>query len=153
MTVAVGVGTSGGPLVADVLLDVGGYWVAWSSVLFVNAVNVILCLMLERSRDTSGPVHADRAGQDLERPALLSPLHDPEQVSSLAVSETTGMQFYLCVCGHGHVVGVVVSSFCYAVLTASFEITLSLQVCDAFHSRRLPRWVVNCRFPGPRGVL
>jgi hypothetical protein len=64
VTIAIGVGTSGGPLVAGVLFDVGGYWVAWSSVLFVIVFDVILrFLMLERSCDPSGPVRAERPGK------------------------------------------------------------------------------------------
>lgn len=151
VTIAIGVGTSGGPLVAGVLFDLGGYWVAWSSVLFVIVFDVILrCLMLERSRDTSEPAHTERNGQDPEREALLPPSTDPDpQVSSQAVSEKTGIQFYLCLCNNGRFVGGVVSYFCYAVLTASFDTTLPLHVRDAFHWGSLPAGLLFGAFQGP----
>lgn len=151
VTIAIGVGTSGGPLVAGVLFDLGGYWVAWSSVLFVIVFDVILrCLMLERSRDTSEPAHTERNGQDPEREALLPPSTDPDpQVSSQAVSEKTGIQFYLCLCSNGRFVGGVVSYFCYAVLTASFDTTLPLHVRDAFHWGSLPAGLLFGAFQGP----
>lgn len=150
VTIAIGVGTSGGPLVAGVLFDVCGYWVAWSSVLFVIVFDVILrCLMLERSRDSGSP-RAERAGQDPEREALLSPSHDPDQqVSSQAISEKTGIQFYLCLCSNGRFIGGVVSYFCYAVLTASFDTTLPLHVRDAFHWGSLPAGLLFAAFQGP----
>ncbi|KAJ5498750.1 hypothetical protein N7453_007801 [Penicillium expansum] len=150
VTIAIGVGTSGGPLVAGVLFDVCGYWVAWSSVLFVIVFDVILrCLMLERSRDSGSP-RAERAGQDPEREALLSTSHDSDQqVSSQAISEKTGIQFYLCLCSNGRFVGGVVSYFCYAVLTASFDTTLPLHVRDAFHWGSLPAGLLFAAFQGP----
>ncbi|KAF4761305.1 hypothetical protein HAV15_007930 [Penicillium sp. str.  len=126
VTIAIGVGTSGGPLVAGVLFDIGGYWVAWSSVLFVIVFDVILrCLMLERSRDTSGPT------------------------SGQVVSEKTGIHFYLCMCSNGRFVGGVVSYFCFAVLTASFDTTLPLHVRDAFHWGSLPAGLLFAAFQGP----
>jgi MFS family permease len=155
VTVAIGVGTSGGPLVAGILFDIGGYWVAWSSVLFVIVFDVILrCLMLERSREASVPVRAEPDGQDPEREALLPPSTDPEpQVSTQAVSEKTGIQFYLCLCGNGRFVGGVVSYFCYAVLTASFDTTLPLHVRDAFHWGSLPAGLLFAAFQGPAVLL
>ncbi|CAG8000758.1 unnamed protein product [Penicillium nalgiovense] len=155
VTVAIGVGTSGGPLVAGILFDVGGYWVAWSSVLFVIVFDVILrCLMLERSRETSEPVREDPDGQDPEREALLPPSTDPEpQVSTQAVSEKTGIHFYLCLCGNGRFIGGVVSYFCYAVLTASFDTTLPLHVRDAFHWGSLPAGLLFAAFQGPAVFL
>lgn len=151
VTIAIGVGTSGGPLVAGVLFDVGGYWVAWSSVLFVIVFDVILrCLMLERSRDTSAPVRAERDGQDPEREALLPPSTDPDQqTTGQAVSEKTGIQFYLCLCSNGRFIGGVVSYFCFAVLTASFDTTLPLHVRDAFHWGSLPAGLLFAAFQGP----
>lgn len=151
VTIAIGVGTSGGPLVAGVLFDVGGYWVAWSSVLFVIVFDVILrCLMLERSRDTSGPVRAARDGQDPEREALLPPSTDPDQqTSGQVVSEKTGIHFYLCMCSNGRFIGGVVSYFCFAVLTASFDTTLPLHVRDAFHWGSLPAGLLFAAFQGP----
>jgi MFS family permease len=151
VTVAIGVGTSGGPLVAGVLFDVGGYWVAWSSVLFVIVFDVILrCLMIEQSSlPKSVPVEQE---QDPEREALL-PSPNPEEVSSHVVSEKTGIQFYLCLCNNGRFIGGVVSYFCYAVLTASFDTTLPLHVRDTFHWGSLPAGLLFAAFQGPAVFL
>ncbi|OQD98582.1 hypothetical protein PENVUL_c071G08852 [Penicillium vulpinum] len=132
VTVAIGVGTSGGPLVAGVLFDVGGYWVAWSSVLFIIVFDVILrCLMLERPRNKGETVRAEPDGlePDPETEALLAS-GNPEQQN-------------------GRFVGGVVSYFCYAVLTASFDTTLPLHVRDAFHWGSLPAGLLFAAFQGP----
>ncbi|KAJ5170965.1 uncharacterized protein N7500_003748 [Penicillium coprophilum] len=151
VTVAIGVGTSGGPLVAGVLFDLGGYWVAWSSVLFIIVFDVILrCLMLERPRGTETiRSQSTEPGQDPEREVLLPPSHDAEQVSNQAVSEKTGIHFYICMCKNGRFVGGVVSYFCYAVLTASFDTTLPLHVRDTFHWGSLPAGLLFAAFQGP----
>ncbi|KXG54463.1 Major facilitator superfamily domain, general substrate transporter [Penicillium griseofulvum] len=87
VTVAIGVGTSGGPLVAGVLFDLGGYWVAWSSVLFVIVFDVILrCLMIEQSSlPKLTPVEQE---QDPERETLLP--HDPEEGPAVFLSVPVG---------------------------------------------------------------
>ncbi|KAJ5964972.1 uncharacterized protein N7479_004848 [Penicillium vulpinum] len=153
VTVAIGVGTSGGPLVAGVLFDVGGYWVAWSSVLFIIVFDVILrCLMLERPRNKGETVRAEPDGlePDPETEALLASGNPEQQVSTGGgVSEKTGIGFYLCLCQNGRFVGGVVSYFCYAVLTASFDTTLPLHVRDAFHWGSLPAGLLFAAFQGP----
>ncbi|CAI7594520.1 unnamed protein product [Penicillium glandicola] len=150
VTIAIGLGTSGGPLVAGILFDIGGYWVAWSSVLFVIVFDVILrCLMLEKSRDRGESVRAKRDGQDPEREVLLPSPDSEERISSQGVSEKTGIHFYLCLCSNGRFVGGVVSYFCYAVLTASFDTTLPLHVRDTFHWGSLPAGLLFAAFQGP----
>ena len=72
VTVAIAVGTSGGPLVAGVLFDLCGYWVAWSSVLLIVIFDVILrCLMTETPSNANENVLAKPHEQDTERDALL----------------------------------------------------------------------------------
>jgi MFS family permease len=151
VTIAIAIGTSGGSLVAGVLFDLGGYWVAWSSVLLVILFDVILrCLMLEQSRDQSEPPRTEGDGQDPERDALLPP-STPEQpiTSQDGVAEKTGIHFYLCMFGNGRFIGGVVSYFCYAVLTASFDATLPLHVRDVFGWGSLPTGLLFAAFQGP----
>ncbi|KAJ5143435.1 uncharacterized protein N7515_002222 [Penicillium bovifimosum] len=151
VTIAVAIGTSGGPLVAGVLFDFGGYWVAWSSVLFVIVFDVILrCLMLEQPRGQREISRPERDGQDPERDALLPP-STPEQpiTGQDRVTEKTGIHFYLCMFGNGRFVGGVVSYFCYAVLTTSFDATLPLHVRDVFGWGSLPTGLLFAAFQGP----
>lgn len=53
ISMAVGAGTSAGPLLAGMLFQLGGYWLAWSSAFVVIVADIILrLLMLERPRNT-----------------------------------------------------------------------------------------------------
>ncbi|KAJ5474242.1 hypothetical protein N7475_003808 [Penicillium sp. IBT 31633x] len=139
------------PLVAGVLFDLGGYWVAWSSVLLVILFDVVLrCLMVERSQDHSKPVRTEQDGEDPERNSLLPSSARPDEgISSQGAAEKTGIHFYLTMCGNGRFIGGVISYFCYAVLTASFDTTLPLHVRDAFNWGSLPTGLLFAAFQGP----
>lgn len=55
VSVVVGAGTSGGPIIAGVLFELGGYWLAWSSAFVIMVFDIILrVLMLERPRSNPG---------------------------------------------------------------------------------------------------
>ena len=53
ISMAVGIGTSTGPLLSGMLFQLGGYWLAWSSAFTIIIIDVILrLLMLERPTNT-----------------------------------------------------------------------------------------------------
>jgi MFS family permease len=152
VTVAIAVGTSGGPLVAGVLFDLGGYWVAWSSVLLVVIFDVILrCLMIERLPNDHQPVDTRPIEQDTERDALLPPLNQSEEVreEEALIDERTGIQFYWCLFTNGRFLGGVISYVCFAILNASFDTTLPLHVRDTFGWGSLPSGLLFAVFQGP----
>lgn len=55
ISLVVAAGTSAGPMVAGILFEVGGYWLAWSSAFAIILVDIVLrMLMLERPKQTPG---------------------------------------------------------------------------------------------------
>lgn len=153
VTVAIAVGTSGGPLVGGVLFDLGGYWVAWSSVLFIVLFDVVLrCLMIEGKPGRNASADKKPYEEDPEREALL-----PEPVDRGEVEEEnhkydrekTGLQFYLCLFSNGRFLGGVISYLCFAILTASFDTTLPLHVRDTFQWGSMPSGLLFAVFQGP----
>ncbi|KAJ6050320.1 hypothetical protein N7444_007036 [Penicillium canescens] len=153
VAIAISVGTSGGPLVAGILFDLGGYWTAWSSVLVVIVFDIVLrILMLEKTQ--RDPVQA-KAGNDTERDALIPPpsTNSGDRAEQQSVKEKTGHEFYLCLFGNGRFLGGVVSYFCFAILTTSFDTTLPLHVRDVFHWKSLPAGLLFAAFQGPAVFL
>jgi MFS family permease len=151
VTVAIAVGTSGGPLVAGMLFDLGGYWVAWSSVLLVVIFDVILrCLMIEPLRSDES-IHAKPHEEDTERDALLPSAiqSDEEEDGQILECEKTGVHFYLCLFTNGRFLGGVFSYLCFAILTASFDATLPLHVRDVFGWGSMPSGLLFAVFQGP----
>ena len=153
VAIAISVGTSGGPLVAGILFDLGGYWTAWASVLVVIIFDIVLrILMLEKTQ--RDPVQA-KAGNDTERDALIPPpsTNSDERAERQSVEEKTGLEFYLCLFGNGRFLGGVVGYFCFAILTTSFYTTLPLHVRDIFHWKSLPAGLLFAAFQGPAVFL
>lgn len=55
ISLVVAVGTSGGPMAAGILFEIGGYWLAWSSAFAIIVVDIVLrVLMIERPRTQPG---------------------------------------------------------------------------------------------------
>jgi MFS family permease len=55
ISLVVAAGTSGGPMAAGILFEIGGYWLAWSSAFAILVVDIILrVLMIERPRTQPG---------------------------------------------------------------------------------------------------
>lgn len=54
ISMAVGVGTSAGPVLGGTLLELGGYWVAWSSAFSVIIIDIVLRLLMLEKQDNTG---------------------------------------------------------------------------------------------------
>ncbi|KAJ5296187.1 hypothetical protein N7508_011008 [Penicillium antarcticum] len=151
VAIAISVGTSGGPLVAGILFDLGGYWTAWSSVLVVIVFDIVFrILILEKSQPEPITV---KAGTDAERDALIPPSTSSDNHEHPTVDEKTGLEFYLYLFRNGRFFGGVVSYFCFALLTTSFDTTLPLHVRDTFHWKSLPAGLLFAAFQGPAVFL
>ncbi|KAJ5769753.1 uncharacterized protein N7511_001804 [Penicillium nucicola] len=147
VAIAISAGTSGGPLVAGILFDMGGYWIAWSSVLVVIVFDIVLRgLMLENTQPGPAP---SKVANDTERDALIPPPTSLENQQDGHPDEMTGIAMYLSLFRNGRFLGGVVSYFCFAVLTASFDTTLPLHVRDTFHWNSLPAGLLFAAFQGP----
>ncbi|KAJ5496819.1 hypothetical protein N7463_008806 [Penicillium fimorum] len=150
VTVAIAVGTSGGPLVAGVLFDLGGYWVAWSSVLVVVIFDIILrCLMIENKKRNSAPTETEPDEQDPEREALLPSFAEDHENIHILGPEKTGLAFYICLFSNGRFTGGIICYLCFAILTMGFDTTLPLHVRDTFQWGSLQSGLLFAAFQGP----
>ncbi|PLB42555.1 putative MFS multidrug transporter [Aspergillus candidus] len=125
ISLVVAAGTSAGPMVAGILFEVGGYWLAWSSAFAIILVDIVLrMLMLERPKQTPGSPGAGHNGSDPENDPLLGE-HRP-------MGEKTGWEFYAYIFRYRRFVAGVISYLTFAALISSFDTTLPLHVRDIF---------------------
>ncbi|THD00296.1 hypothetical protein EYZ11_000189 [Aspergillus tanneri] len=144
VSVVVGAGTSGGPIVAGVLFELGGYWTAWSSAFAILLLDIICrVLMVEKPR-----AHPGSHDGDSENAPLLSNTCDNSEVE-----EKTGLQFYTYMFRHRKFVCGVVSYLMFGILTTSFDTTLPLHVRDVFHWGSMLSGMMFLAFQGPGIVL
>ncbi|KAI9037141.1 putative MFS multidrug transporter [Aspergillus affinis] len=142
VSVVVGAGTSGGPIIAGVLFELGGYWLAWSSAFVIIFFDIIFrLLMLERPRSITDD-------ENPENDPLLSGTGGDS-----AVEEKTGLQFYLYMFRHRKFVCGALSYLTFAILTTSFDTTLPLHVRDVFGWKSMLAGLMFFAFQGPGIVL
>ncbi|KAK1145686.1 hypothetical protein N8T08_003922 [Aspergillus melleus] len=142
VSVVVGAGTSGGPIIAGVLFELGGYWLAWSSAFVIIFFDIVFrLLMLERPRSYTDD-------EDSENDPLLS-----DTRGDSAVEEKTGLQFYLYMFRHRKFVCGALSYLTFAILTTSFDTTLPLHVRDVFGWKSMLAGLMFFAFQGPGIVL
>ena len=142
ISLVVAAGTSAGPMVAGILFEVGGYWLAWSSAFAIILVDIVLrMLMLERPKQTAGVccplqfansrtydvVGSTGAGHDGSNPE-----NDPLLGENRPMGEKTGWAFYAYILRHRRFVAGVISYLTFAALISSFDTTLPLHVRDVF---------------------
>lgn len=163
VSVVVGAGTSGGPIVAGVLFELGGYWLAWSSAFVIIFFDIVFrFLMLERPK-VHGEVYLllvvagvanvdyyyleDETSESENDPLL------PDTRGDSAVEEKTGLQFYLYMFRHRKFVAGGLSYLMFGILTTSFDTTLPLHVRDVFGWESMFAGLMFFAFQGPSIVL
>ncbi|EAW11719.1 putative MFS multidrug transporter [Aspergillus clavatus NRRL 1] len=161
ISVAAGVGLSGGPLASGVLFKLGGYWLAWSSAFVILAVDIVLrLLMVENPRRRKEKQAIRPPANDDPRPEetpLLYPDDDPSPApDASAPAETmvkSGWQYYVYVFQHRGFVGGVLGFFAFAILISSFDTTLPLHVRDVFGWDSMPTGLMFLALQGPSIAL
>ncbi|KAE8356112.1 major facilitator superfamily domain-containing protein [Aspergillus coremiiformis] len=124
ISLVVSAGTSGGPMAAGILFEIGGYWLAWSSAFVILVVDIVLrALMIERPKTQPGTPRTE--GQDPENDPLLPS-------SDIIVEEKKGWHFYAYMFQHRQFVCGAMSYFVFAILISSFDTTIPLHVRDVF---------------------
>ncbi|PYI07365.1 MFS multidrug transporter [Aspergillus sclerotiicarbonarius CBS 121057] len=147
ISLVVAAGTSGGPMVAGILFELGGYWTAWSSAFVILIVDIVLrLLMLEKPAKNADYTSNESVASDTESAPLLSDTH------SVVEDEMTGLNFYLYILRYRRFVCGVVSYFSFAVLVSSFDTTLPLHVRDVFSWGSFPAGMMFFALQGP-GIL
>ncbi|KAE8347759.1 hypothetical protein BDV24DRAFT_121322 [Aspergillus arachidicola] len=144
ISLVVAVGTSGGPMAAGILFEMGGYWLAWSSAFAIIVVDIVLrVLMIERPRTQPGTPRGD--DQDPENDPLLA-----NNIS--IVEEKKGWHFYTYLFRHRQFVCGAMSYFVFAVLISSFDTTIPLHVRDAFDWGSMMSGLLFAALQGP-GII
>ncbi|PYH95495.1 MFS multidrug transporter [Aspergillus ellipticus CBS 707.79] len=148
ISLVVAAGTSGGPMVAGILFELGGYWTAWSSAFTILIADIIVrLLMLENPKSKeSTTAYGDDDALDPENAPLLS------EAGSVLEPEVTGWKFYIYILRQRRFVCGVISYFSFAVLISSFDTTLPLHVRDVFNWGSLPAGMMFFALQGP-GIL
>ncbi|OGM42567.1 MFS multidrug transporter [Aspergillus bombycis] len=144
ISLVVAAGTSGGPMAAGILFEIGGYWLAWSSAFAIIVVDIVLrVLMIERPRTQPGTPRGDD--------------HDPENDPLLSnnisiVEEKKGWHFYTYLLRHRQFVCGAMSYFVFAILISSFDTTIPLHVRDAFDWGSMMSGLLFAALQGP-GII
>ncbi|PWY75038.1 MFS multidrug transporter [Aspergillus heteromorphus CBS 117.55] len=148
ISLVVAAGTSGGPMVAGILFELGGYWAAWSSVFTILVADIIVrLLMLERPKTKESAEYESDDASDPENAPLLS------ETGSVLQPDLTGWKFYIYLLGHRRFQCGVISYFSFAVLISSFDTTLPLHVRDVFNWGSLPAGMMFFALQGPGIIL
>ena len=150
ITISTAIGTSGGPLIAGALFKLAGYWTAWCCAFVASLVGIVLQgLMVEPAESRA---LADKPVSHPEEPDEESPLLPPTEIQSIG-AEKTSVDFYIHLFTNQRYVGAVISTLCYAMVTASFTTTLPLHIRDTFHWDSVPAGVLFAALQSPNAFL
>ncbi|KAJ5523187.1 hypothetical protein N7513_012731, partial [Penicillium frequentans] len=125
-------GYSTGPMVSGTLLQLKGYWVAWTSAFVLLGIDMAFrLLMLEKKREETDTTGDSITEQDpvSERSALLST--HPEESETYATPKMIP-NFYRCIFSKVNFVAGVYLSVVFGLLITSFNATIPLHVRDVF---------------------
>ncbi|OOF92874.1 hypothetical protein ASPCADRAFT_210117 [Aspergillus carbonarius ITEM 5010] len=160
ISLVVAAGTSGGPMVAGILFELGGYWTAWSSAFVILIVDIVLRLLMLEKPPTKDVDYSsnESVASDTESAPLLSDTRSNTRsdtrsdTHSVIEGELTGLKFYFYILRYRRFVCGVVSYFSFAVLVSSFDTTLPLHVRDVFSWGSFPAGMMFFALQGP-GIL
>lgn len=137
-------GVVGGPMVAGVLLELFGYWPAWSVPMAVLVFDMVARLMIPNQL-VSSPKSSSSATEVTpdETTSLLPESSDvdeaPEAGPTVACSENaSGRGFYSIMLRDPRVLSSLLNSLTTSVVVAGFDTTLPLHVRNAFGWESLP---------------
>ncbi|KAB8232380.1 major facilitator superfamily domain-containing protein [Aspergillus alliaceus] len=163
VSMAIGAGTSAGPMLSGVLFQLASYWAAWSSAFAVIAADIAFrLLMLENPRPNENCVlmsyyaeattgdSCPHGSSDSERVPFL---RDKDDDSTTMSDKPAPPSFYRCVFSKPNFVGGVYSSFIFGLLLTAFNATLPLHVREVFHSGGMPSGLLFAALQAPRIVM
>lgn len=137
-------GVVGGPMVAGVLLQLFGYWPAWSVPMAVLVLDMVARLMIP-NQPASSPESGSSATEVIpdETTSLLPESSDvdqaPEAGASVTCSESaSGRGFYSIMLRDPRVLSSLLNSLTTSAVVAGFDTTLPLHVRNAFGWESLP---------------
>ncbi|KAJ5114093.1 hypothetical protein N7456_002627 [Penicillium angulare] len=155
ISMAVSLGFSTGPMLAGVLLQLAGYWAAWSSALVVLLIDVAFrLLMLEKNipgqkENTKGDT-VTKSSSPSERSPLLSTHSDEPETYTEAAPEPN---FYKCIFSKSNFTGGVYANFIAGLVVSIFNATVPLHVRDTFGWGGMQSGLIFAALQAPRLVF
>ncbi|KAL4783837.1 major facilitator superfamily domain-containing protein [Aspergillus varians] len=126
----VGTGIFAGPMVSGTLLQLLGYWPAWSGALLLLAVDFFARLIMIDNRSAKGKAPSDSE----ERTGLLS----NENGESQDTPDAPASGFYRIMFGNAKIVASLFNTVVMSIIISAFDTTLPLHVRDVFGWGSLP---------------
>ncbi|EAW21018.1 putative amine transporter [Aspergillus fischeri NRRL 181] len=126
-------GTTLGPVVSGALLQLAGYWTAWSAPLVLLALDSMArMLMLEKENADEEPTTSDE-----ERASLLASTRPefemPDQPSHVSI-----IRLYGVLLSDARIITGLLNTFAFSVILSGFDATLPLHLQDVFGWNSLP---------------
>ncbi|KAL2813022.1 major facilitator superfamily domain-containing protein [Aspergillus granulosus] len=131
----VGTGIFAGPMVSGALLQLLGYWPAWSAALLLLAVDVVARLLMIEVNPTS----TEGTEQTDERTALLDGENGPTSDAGKALP---ARGFYRIMLTNAQILAGIFNTLIFSVIISAFDTTLPLHVRDLFGWESLPVGII-----------
>ncbi|KAL4916724.1 major facilitator superfamily domain-containing protein [Aspergillus aurantiobrunneus] len=150
----VGTGVFAGPMVSGILLQLLGYWPAWSAALLLLAVDFVARLVMIDNRspaETATATATTTTTEPEEQTALLSSeISDSHDTPDKSVPASG---FYRIMLGNAQVVASLFNALSTALILSAFDTTLPLHVRDVFSWGSLPVGILFLGLQAPSVVL
>jgi MFS family permease len=144
-------GTTGGPILAGVLFELGGYWCAWMGPAAFLLVDITMRLVMIEKQDKP-----EQGEQNSEQDPLLrnQPTRSNDDESNSSTSpEGQGWLFYAFIFRQLRFSGGVFCAFVFALLIGCIESTLAVHIRSAFGWGALHVGLLLACIQGPGMVL
>ncbi|CEL04887.1 hypothetical protein ASPCAL06011 [Aspergillus calidoustus] len=132
----VGTGIFAGPMVSGFLLQLLGYWPAWSAALFLLTVDVAARLLMIETK----PATTEQPQQTDETSALLSGEGSATDPNTKDKAPASG--FYRIMLRDPHILAGTFNTLILSVILAAFDTTLPLHVRALFGWKSLPVGII-----------
>ncbi|KAI9371740.1 major facilitator superfamily domain-containing protein [Aspergillus egyptiacus] len=157
--VAVSASTSVGPMLSGVLLELAGYWVAWSSAFAVLGIDIVFRLLMvekhdvKQSDDTIHDAPAERNPDTEDTPLLRDQPTKPITATEARPPPPPPPSFYRCILRKPVFIGGIYASFMGGVVNTTFHATLPLHVREVFHWGGMSAGLMFAALQAPRIVV
>ncbi|KAL4885818.1 major facilitator superfamily domain-containing protein [Aspergillus karnatakaensis] len=136
----VGVGMFAGPMVSGTLLELLGYWPAWSGALLLLVIDFLARLVMIDLRATSSPstpseTDVEDGDEDDEETRLLPPslTPSPPPEPQDPFKTTTQPNFYTLMLTNPQILAGLFNTLILSIILSAFDTTLPVHVRDAFN--------------------
>lgn len=140
-----------GPMIAGALLQLLGYWAAWSSPFILLGMDFVARLLMIGKNDTQSESSEDASSDENETllPRNFYNSSDPEQ----GCTELTGPGFYRIVLCNIRIIVALLNTFMFSVILSGFDATLPLHLQKIFNWGSLPIGMIFLGIQVPGMIL